>query len=392
MKYKKMGNWIKKTITRLGIGFLRNIPERPADILINCINHIRLRRINNRKIPVTLTIFVTSRCNALCSHCFYWKELTDGKGDISIYNLEKLANNLIGLKQILLTGGEPFLRDDLAEISKIFYRKGVRAVTIPTNGILTERIVHLCSDIIKSTNLDSFKVNVSLDGTRKKHDSIRNVPGGYDKALETVLRLKELKRLSKNFDVSISTVITKDNLSNMEAFLTEVSQLKVPLIFSIGRGTNYNLFRISRDKKRDFNPRNAEVIESISDLEMVREVIRANTNRSEFVNWNIFQRIKFDLSIDIIKKRRRLFDCQAGYLDGVIFNDGSVALCELTNPIGNLMDYDIDFTKLWWSDPANKMRESLKTCCCIHGCNITSSMQYDAPSLKRIIRDPDHSP
>ncbi|HEY4482331.1 MAG TPA: radical SAM protein, partial [Candidatus Brocadiaceae bacterium] len=127
----------KKTITRLGIGFLRNIPERPADILINYINNIRLKRIHNRKTPVTLTIFVTSRCNAFCNHCFYWKELNNGKDDISISNLEKLANNLNGLRQILLTGGEPFLRNELAEISKIFHRKGVRAITIPTNGLLT---------------------------------------------------------------------------------------------------------------------------------------------------------------------------------------------------------------------------------------------------------------
>ncbi len=381
----------KKTITRLGIGFLRNIPERPADILINYINNIRLKRIHNRKTPVTLTIFVTSRCNALCNHCFYWKELSDGKDDISICNLEKLANNLNGLRQILLTGGEPFLRDELAEISKIFHRKGVRAVTIPTNGLLTERIVNLASDILKSTDLDSFKINVSLDGTREIHDSIRNVPGGYDKALETVIRLKELKRLNKNFDISISMVITGDNHSNMEAFLPEVGMLNVPLIISIGRGSNYNLFGINRDNKRDFNPRNAEVVESISDLEMVREVIKANTNRSDFVNWNIFQQLKFDLSIDIIKKKRRLLDCQAGHLDGVIFEDGSVALCELTKPIGNLIDYDMDFKKIWWSEPANEMRESLRNCCCIHGCNITSSMQYDADTLKRIIRDPDYS-
>ena len=377
----------KNLIIQLGMKILKGIPETPATIIINSANNIRLKRILNRKVPVTLTIFVTNRCNATCNHCFYWKEIFGDKEEISVDNINKLLKSLGGLEQILLTGGEPFLRNELVEISKMFFNIGVRSITIPTNGILTDRIVDFTSDIIKHTKLDSLKVNVSLDGTRQIHDSIRNVSGCHDKALETITRLKKLEENNKNFGVSVSTVISKKNLFNMEDFIKELNRLNVPIIFSIVRGTNYNTFGVDQSNKRDFNPKDEESIVSFSDLERLREVLRTNTNTTGFLNWNIFQQLKFDYSIDIIKDRKRRFKCLAGYLDGVIYNNGDVALCELTKPVGNLKDFDMDFQKLWWSDSANKRRDNTKNCCCIHGCNLLSSMQYDGNSLKRIIRN-----
>ncbi len=376
----------KKSIIELGLKTLKGIPETPATIIINTINNIRLRRILNRKVPVALTFFITNRCNATCDHCFYWKELSSENNEISPDDINQLSKSLRGLEQVILTGGEPFLRNELVEISKMFFNIGVRSITIPTNGILTDRIVEFTSDIIKNTKLDSLKVNVSLDGTRQIHDSIRNVSGCHDKALETVTRLKKLEKNNKNFGVSVITVISKKNLFNMEDFIKELNRLNVPVIFIIVRGTNYNTFGVDQSNKMDSNPDKEESILSFSDLEKVEEVLKTNTNRSGFINWNIFQQLKIDYSIDIIKNRKRIFKCLAGYLDGVIYNNGDVALCELTRPVGNLKDFDMDFQKLWWSDSANKMRDNTKNCCCIHGCNLLSSMQYDTNSLKKIIR------
>ena len=172
----------------------------------------------------------------------------------------------------------------------------------------------------------------------------------------------------------------------MEDFIKEVNRLNVPIIFNITRGRDYTVFGVEQNNKIDFNPKDDESIVSFSDLEKLKEVLRTNTNKTGFLNWNIFQQLKFDYSINIIKDRKRIFKCLAGYLDGVIYPNGDVALCEATRPVGNLKNFDMDFQKLWWSDSANKMRDNTKNCCCIHGCNLVSSMQYDANSLKSIVQ------
>ena len=377
----------KKSIIELGLKALKGIPETPATIIINTVNNIRLRRILNRKVPVALTFFITNRCNATCGHCFYWKELSGKNEDISLYNIKKLSKSLRSIEQVMLTGGEPFLHNELVEICEQFYKVGVQSITIPTNGILTDRIIDFTSDIIKNTKLDSLKINVSLDGTREIHDSVRNVAGCYDKVIETIIRIKELKKKSKNLKVSVITTISHQNLLNLEDFIKEVSRFNVPNKISITRGVNYNVFGVEQNNKIDFNPKYEESIVSYSDLVRIREVLRTNTNTTGFLNWNMFEQLKLDYSIDIIKDRKRRFKCLAGYLDGVIYPNGDVALCESTKPVGNLKDFDMDFQKLWWSDFANKMRDNTKNCCCIHGCNLLSSMQYDGNSLKRIIRN-----
>ena len=74
---------------------------------------------NNNK---TAFIFITNRCQAKCQHCFYIDELNKAiQDELSLGEYKKLAKNLEKeIKQVIITGGEPFLRKDIFEISKAF--------------------------------------------------------------------------------------------------------------------------------------------------------------------------------------------------------------------------------------------------------------------------------
>lgn len=382
---------MKKLLLNTGIKLLRILPEREAGEIIGRLNGFRLSRVKKRDVPVTLIFFVTNRCNASCTHCFFWKELSREKDELSIVQIEKLLESLQGLEQVLLTGGEPFLREEIVEISALFHSIGVQSVSIPTNGILTERITDCVSRILRSTSLDELKINVSLDGTREVHDSIRNVPGCYDRACETIVRLKDLRQTHRNLHVSVSCVLSQENISNLEEFIRVAGALQVPLMFAFIRGAESNGFGIAPEDRRDFNPRTSDCVDEPAEFDKIQEILEREGKSLGFESWNIFQQLKLQYSIDVLRNKKYPLTCLAGHVDGVIHNNGDVSICELRKPVGNLKDAGMDFKKVWWSEAANNMRISAKKCCCIHGCNLLSNMQYHEPTLKKIILETDYS-
>ena len=86
-------------------------------------------------LPVSLVFFVTSKCNLLCRHCFYWEELNNGKDEFTLEEIERISLSLPNLLTVSLTGGEPYLRPDLPEVAAALERNsGARNIQIPSTG------------------------------------------------------------------------------------------------------------------------------------------------------------------------------------------------------------------------------------------------------------------
>ncbi|HEU5334358.1 MAG TPA: radical SAM protein, partial [Terriglobales bacterium] len=86
-------------------------------------------------------LFVTSTCNSLCRTCFYWEELNQGR-DLSFEQLARVSQTAPHFHKLWISGGEPFLRKELAEIIEFFYHNnGIRALNLPTNGLLPAQVV-----------------------------------------------------------------------------------------------------------------------------------------------------------------------------------------------------------------------------------------------------------
>jgi len=114
------------------------------------------------------------------------------------------------LQFIQLTGGEPFLRDDLPEITKVVHEVAPKCmIWFPTNGLLPEKIFDTMSRMINFEGNPRIGVTVSLDGEGEIHDTQRGIDGSYKKAIKTINLLKKLKE----YGVSLSTgfTLTKDN-------------------------------------------------------------------------------------------------------------------------------------------------------------------------------------
>lgn len=143
-----------------------------------------------------------------CKTCNIWKK-TKNK-DMSLNYLKTLFEKFRNLSWLSLTGGEPFLRDDLVEIVYLALNKcpALHTISIPTNGFFTEKILNDINEILKS-DVPSLYVSISLDGLEKVHDWIRGIEGSFKRAVRTFKLLKKIK--DKRFKVHFEYTISKFN-------------------------------------------------------------------------------------------------------------------------------------------------------------------------------------
>lgn len=132
-------------------------------------------------------IAVTYRCNSRCTMCNIWKN-KDNSGELRPADFSFLPQSL---RDINLSGGEPFLRSDLIDIVKVI-KKRIPSVNIiiSSNGFATDLITKQMK-AIKEVDRD-IGVVFSLDGVGAKHDEIRGIEGGYGKVLSSINSLRDL--------------------------------------------------------------------------------------------------------------------------------------------------------------------------------------------------------
>ncbi len=134
--------------------------------------------------PVACVAAVTYRCNARCLMCDIWKRPADSRPELGPEDYRWLPASL---RSINVSGGEPFLRDDVADVVRVMQEACPRArVVISTNGLAPDRIERAAA------RMKRVAVRVSVDAVGPAHDRTRGTAGAYDRAIETVARLKAL--------------------------------------------------------------------------------------------------------------------------------------------------------------------------------------------------------
>src|SRR5688572_20515473 len=130
------------------------------------LRHARIVKTNYEELPSPpfLILFINSICNQRCEHCFYWSNL-NRKDDLSKEELFALSESLGRIENLNLSGGEPFLRAEFAEICKQFVRRNqTRQIYVPTNAYFTDRMVKQITATLEASELELFVVEMSLDG------------------------------------------------------------------------------------------------------------------------------------------------------------------------------------------------------------------------------------
>jgi len=161
--------------------------------------------------PVYVQFYITARCNLTCQQCNIIYSNSDVR-ECNIDEIKRIADNLakIGVAIILLTGGEPFVRNDLPEIIKAFSTRGIH-VRMQTNGLASEE------KIIQAIEAGGKDISISLDSLRP---SIQNhVNGGFVRSWERAIEVISLfsTHLPKNKSfAALGCVLQPDNLNEIE--------------------------------------------------------------------------------------------------------------------------------------------------------------------------------
>ncbi|MDD5527472.1 MAG: radical SAM protein, partial [Patescibacteria group bacterium] len=146
-----------------------------------------MKKTTTRKSAIKdVVIAVTYRCNSRCRMCNIW-QAKDFSGELTAEDFNNLPRNL---KNINLSGGEPFLRMDLPQIVSVVKKRCPQVrITISSNGFATEIILEKIKEILKID--PQISVALSLDGVGAAHEAVRNIPGAYDKTMKTLRGLQD---------------------------------------------------------------------------------------------------------------------------------------------------------------------------------------------------------
>ncbi|MBT3201641.1 MAG: radical SAM protein [Phycisphaerales bacterium] len=172
------------------------------------------------KPPHDAVVAVTHRCNARCVMCNIWKGDTPDR--LMPEHMRKLPS---GLRTINLSGGEPFLRDDLADFVRAAHEQCPQAIiTISTNAFLPDRIAEQMPRLLEID--PGLHLAISLDGLGAAHDRIRGVPGVFERAKGLIERLTA----DGYRGLRLSMTLSNENLDQ----LTDVAQLAERLGLELG--------------------------------------------------------------------------------------------------------------------------------------------------------------
>ena len=326
-----------------------------------------ISNISNRSLGM-LIFFVTSRCNARCTHCFNWQNINKQNEDLTLLEIEKLSQSMPAFPAILFSGGEPFLRNDLYEIVAMFKKNnGVKIFSFPTNGYLSDRIESVIKKILTDMTDVKVSVNFSIDGFASYHDEIRKLPGCFDKVWQSVSLLLALKKTyGSRLEIKTNTVITGDNINNI-AELIAFFKKEHP-------GLDDNLFEIIRGSSKDKNL-NQEI--SHDKLRNILNKISSYKAKMLRVKKTPFSEALFKLANLMLTQKLQYkgyvkkgwgMPCLAGQSIAVLDHNGQLRHCELRPPVENLHDYNMDFNKAWQGQASVQERKAIKKAKCWNNC------------------------
>ena len=187
------------------------------------LDYLRVTGLKNLEFPVTVRILLTLRCNANCVFCYlkagepYRKKTRE---EMSTDEIKTIIDEAVknGVNILTLSGGEPFLRDDIIEIIEYATRR-IPRVDVLTNGTLLadEKKVKSLADRV---NKNSLIVQISLDGsTPSIHEKLRR-GANFNEVIEGIKNT-----LKYDMTLYVNTVVTKINIHDLENIVSLVNKI-----------------------------------------------------------------------------------------------------------------------------------------------------------------------
>jgi MoaA/NifB/PqqE/SkfB family radical SAM enzyme len=304
---------------------------------LQSLNHTyqRYRTLKTHRISALPIVILMphSACNCRCVMCDIWKDNKNLK-QLTEQDVSGLLDSLkqFGTKQVVMSGGEALLNKNFFGLCEILKKAGIK-VSLLTTGLTiknhAEQLLKWVNDII-----------VSIDGDQPLHDSIRNIPGAFNKLKEGVEHIKSIR---PGYRITARTVIHRLNFWNWISIINEAKQMGIDQVSFLPADVSSHAFNRQMAWEE---PKQHEILLSERELPELKAIIdRIINQHSE----------DFD-SRFIVESREKIMDiyhyyaafyglnpfpykkCNAPWVSTVIEADGSVRPCFFHDTIGNIRD------------------------------------------------------
>ncbi|MBW2260344.1 MAG: radical SAM protein [Deltaproteobacteria bacterium] len=329
--------------------------------------------------PLNLTVSVTRACNSRCRTCGIWcsePSLLEPGTELTLDEYERLFAS-IGRGSVYflnISGGEPTLRDDLAAIIESGARLLEPAhVHLPTNGLDPGRVVDTVGQILAVIeDRDAvLSVKPSIDGIGPVHDRIRGIEGNYDRVMETLERLLELRgRHPGRLEVGCGTVLSRLNLDEAGDVVRMAETLDLDSI----------IHEIAENREEMGNESWAITPSAAEYARAVRPfaaALRQTIERSDAMG-----ALKAALRLRMIPLTMRWLRtsagplrCYAGSTNAHVGPRGRLWACAVqarANRMADLRQMDMDFREAWSGTAASRVRRRIRSGEC--GCPLANQM------------------
>jgi MoaA/NifB/PqqE/SkfB family radical SAM enzyme len=329
--------------------------EKPLTLTLKKAASIAGRSLVPRK-PHHAQWLITRKCNYRCLGCNVWKE--QDQKELSTDEVKKGLDTLkkMGIIELVLSGGDPLLRDDIAEI--IDYASKYFVTTVYDNGSMASKKI----DALRKVDFAAISID-SLD--EQKHDYIKGVPGAWKRAMETVDTLQK-----EGIKVIVTPTISQLNIDEIVDITKHFTGKGIPVgycLYSYDCSNDANqLFRIGKAKD-EFIIKDKEAMVKLCDnlIEIVK------TNNRTLMTPKLLDKIKHLYSDD-----KRTWNCRALNSFLVVNHLGMVAGCHNQKFLGSI----VDLPEKWKSQEFNQLRKTYAKCTqCTYLCYVFYSL-YGTPS------------
>lgn len=306
---------------------------------------------------------LTHHCNYRCKSCDVWRrhehtaELSTEEVKAGLDILRKL-----GVMEIVLSGGNPLLREDIGEI--IDYASRHFITTIYDNGSQAAKKI----DALRNADFVAISFD-TLD--EEKYDYLKGVHGAWKNALSAIETLHD-----ERITVGVSPTISQFNIYEILDFTDYFTKRGVPVLYCLYQHDTYSqpLFQIGEKDKE------LEIVDKKAFAKMCDKLLEKKSEREGV----LITRKMLNSLKELYLNGSRVWECKALQSFFIIDPAGKVAGCHLQQPVAKVFD----LPKLWGSQGFENLRKKYRKCRkCSYMCYMFYSLHANIQGNVEIVRD-----
>lgn len=322
-----------------------------------------MRRFMAPNHPLHAQWFLTNRCNYRCRSCGVWRE----KREVNEISAEEVKEGLdalekLGVAEIVLSGGNPLLRDDIDEIMRYASQRFI--TTIYDNGSMATKKIN----VLRSADF----VAISLDSLdEEKNDYMRGVKGAHRNAMDAIERL-----YAEGVSVGVAPTISQLNLYEIEDFTRYFTDRGIPVWYAVYSHDDAGSRLFGIGKKND------EL--EIADKEAMVKLCDALRNMKRERNGVFITAKTLTALKQLFLTGERTWSCRALQNFLMVNPQGQVSGCHLYEPVARVTE----LPKLWNSPGCDALRAEYSACQkCTYVCYLFYSIHHGIYGNIEILQD-----